>query len=70
MKHRVSHIRRDIAVALVGVLALIVASWIAVGYGLAIMAAIAAFGLMVVVLPVVSIYFDERELPRDHWPGF
>ena len=68
MRHRVSHIRRDLVLVGCGLAALVVAAWVAIGYGAAITVAIMAFGLAVVVVPVASIYFEERDLPRDGRP--
>jgi hypothetical protein len=62
---RVSHIRRDLAVIGLAVAGLIVAAWVAIGYGAALAVAIMVFGLAVLVVPVASIYLEERDLPRD-----
>ena len=62
---RVSHIRRDLAVIGLAVAGLVVAAWVAIGYGAALAVAIMVFGLAVLVIPVASIYFEERDLPRD-----
>ena len=68
MRHRVSHIKRDLAMVGFAVAGLVVAAWVAIGFGAAITVAIMAFGLAVVAVPLASIYFEERDLPRDGRP--
>jgi hypothetical protein len=65
---RVSHIRRDLVLVGLTVAGLVVAAWVAIGYGAAITVAIMTFGLAVVVVPLAAIYFEERDLPRDGRP--
>jgi mannose/fructose/N-acetylgalactosamine-specific phosphotransferase system component IIC len=68
MTARTSHLGRDVAAIIAGILALSVAGWILVGFGFALIIAMMTIVAAAVVIPFVVIYYEERELPRDGRP--
>jgi mannose/fructose/N-acetylgalactosamine-specific phosphotransferase system component IIC len=68
MTARTSHLGRDVAAIIAGIVALSVAGWILVGFGFALIIAIMTVVAAATVIPFVVIYYEERELPRDGRP--
>ncbi len=66
MQRRVSHLVRGALVVASGYAALIAAGWIAVGFGGAVMVAVGAGALLTLGLPLMFVYFEERELFHPH----
>ena len=66
MQGRVSHLVRDALVVVSGCAALIAASWIALGFGGAVIVAIGAGVLIAPGLALVFIYHEEQESFHPH----
>jgi hypothetical protein len=66
MQRRISHLVPDALVVVASYAALIVAAWIALGFGGAVIAAIGAGALIALGLPLVFIYSEEQELFHPH----
>jgi hypothetical protein len=65
MTPRVSHLGRDVATIIVGIVALSVAGWVVVGFGFALIVAMMTIVAAAALIPFVVIYYEERDLPRD-----
>lgn len=68
MRHHVSHIRRDIELAVAGFVLIVMAAWILEGAGFALAVSMVVGTAMALTIPFVSIWFDQRDLPRDGYP--
>lgn len=68
MRHHVSHIRRDVAVAAAAFAVIVLAAWIAEGPGFALAVSMVVGTAMLLVIPFVTIWLEERDLPRDGFP--
>ena len=68
MARHASHLVRDFAVVGAGILAIALAGLILVGYGFALAIALIGGLALVAFIPVVAIYYEERDLPRDGRP--
>ena len=68
MRHHVSHIRGDIELAVAGFVLIVLAAWILEGAGFALAVSMVVGTAMVLAIPFVSIWFDQRDLPRDSYP--
>ena len=66
MERRVSHLLRDCLVVASGYVAVIVAGWVALGFGGAVIVAIGAGGLLALSLPLAFIYYEEQESFHPH----
>jgi hypothetical protein len=68
MTPRASHLARDVAGVIFGIVALSVAGWILVGFGFALVVAMMTVVAAALLIPFVVIYYDQRDLPRDGRP--
>jgi hypothetical protein len=66
MQRRVEHFVRDALVVASCYAALIAAAWVALGVGGAVIAAIGGAALIALGLPLIVVYFEERELLHPH----
>jgi hypothetical protein len=69
VSHRASHLVRDVAVTAAAILLLSIAGLILVGYGFAIAIVMVTVVAVLIIVPFASIYYEERDLPRDGRPG-
>ena len=69
MEQTVSHLVRDTLVVASCYAALIAAAWVALGFGGAMIAAIGGAALIAFGLPLIFVYFEERELLHPHGRG-
>jgi hypothetical protein len=69
VRHRVSHLFRDVAVIAAGIVVLALAGLIFVGYGFALAIVMVTVVAALALVPFASIYYEERDLPRDGRPG-
>jgi hypothetical protein len=66
MQRTVGHFVRDALVVASCYVALIAAAWVALGFGGAIIAATGAGALIALGLPLLFVYFEQRELFHPH----
>jgi hypothetical protein len=66
MEHKGGHFVRNALLVASCYMALIVAAWIAVGFGAAVIAATGAGALIALGLPPLIIYEEEQELFHPH----
>jgi len=67
MERKVSHLVRDALVVGSGYVVLIAATWVALGFGGAMIAAIGAGALIALGLPLAFVCYEEQE--SFHPPG-
>lgn len=68
MTARTSHLGRDVAAIIVGIVAVSVAGWILVGFGFALIIAMMTIVAAAALIPFVVVYYEGRDLPRDGRP--
>ena len=65
MRHRASHLLRDVTFIASVVLILAVPGWVFVDYGFALAIVLMLGALAVLLVPAVGIYYEERDVPHD-----